>query len=427
VQVAISIMVLMVLTVICGFVLRYLIRIDTGDSVLQLDAVFIQEPQQQRSLMAKAVLLRRSLDKLRIPLVVIQILAQYLSITGVQFPEVYSQYLGWTNFIMFFDVRWLLSAGCYLKVTFFKKLILTTVLPLAAVTLLGVVHLIVRFRVRSLATARLQLECTQQAIAKHSQAFLVFTFLIYAPVLSVVFQTFACEHLEGTDQSWLRADYSISCETAEYHAYRKYAAVMIVVYPFGIPLLYAYLLWQHRAQLKCTNAATASQSNASLQRLKFLWLPYEPHAYWWEVVECTRRLLLTGSLVFIAPGDPTQSAYACAFAVVTTVLYGMVAPLRSTTDSKSYWIGCVLIFMTIFVALLLQSGYAQAYQSTIGVVSVLLVVLNVLLVLGVLVKTVQGLLCTPAQKHCNAALADDSDRNNSSNKNISTEEPAPPL
>jgi hypothetical protein len=79
------------------------------------------------------------------------------------------------------------------------------------------------------------------------------------------------------------------------------------------------------------------------------------------------------------------------------------------------------------VALLLQSGYAQAYQSTIGVVSVLLVVLNVLLVLGVLVKTVQGLLCTPAQKHCNAALADDSDRNNSSNKNISTEEPAPPL
>jgi hypothetical protein len=77
--------------------------------------------------------------------------------------------------------------------------------------------------------------------------------------------------------------------------------------------------------------------------------------------------------VFIAPGDPMQSAYACAFAVVTTVLYGMVAPLRSRTDSNSYWIGCALIFMTIFVALLLQAEYAQADQSTVGILTVLLV------------------------------------------------------
>jgi uncharacterized membrane protein len=106
---------------------------------------------------------------------------------------------------------------------------------------------------------------------------------------------------------------------------------------------------------------------------KLLWLPYKPHAYWWKVVECIRRLALTGCLVFIAPGDPMQSAYACAFAVVTTVLYGMVAPLRSRTDSNSYWIGCALIFMTIFVALLLQAEYAQADQSTVGILTVLLV------------------------------------------------------
>eukprot|EP00953_Heterococcus_sp_UTEX-ZZ885_P021538 12009-Heterococcus_DN1.PRE.1 len=409
VQFAISILVLLVLAIICSFVLRYLWHIDASASLLQPDRFSQQHPQQQKPLMSKTLLLSRSFDKLRIPLVVIQILAQLVSITGVQFPEVYSQYLGWMNLIMFFDVRWLLSAGCYIKVSFFKKLVLTTVLPLVALTLLALVHLIVRFRIRSLATARLQLDCTQQAIAKHSQAFLVFTFLIYAPVLTVVFQTFACDHLGGTDQGWLRADYSTSCESDEYHVYRTYAKVMIAVYPIGIPLLYAYLLWQHRAQLKCAKAATASQSNSSLQIANFLWLPYKPHAYWWEVVECIRRLALTGCLVFIAPGDPTQSAYACAFAVVTTVLYGMVAPLRSRTDSNSYWIGSALIFMTIFVALLLQAEYAQADQSTVGILSVLLVALNVLLVLGVLIQilvSVQLLLCTAAQKRCSADVSD---------------------
>jgi hypothetical protein len=252
VQFAIRILVLLVLAIICSFVLRYLLRIDANASLLQPDIVFVQEPRQQKKpLITKALLLTQSFDKLRIPLVVIQILAQFVSITGVQFPEVYSQNLGWMNFIMFFDVRWLLSAGCHIKVSFFKKLVLTTVLPLVALTLLAAVHPIVRFRIRSLATARLQLECTQQAIAKHSQAFLVFTFLIYAPVLTVVFQTFVCEHLGGTDQGWLRADYSTSCECNEYHVYRKYATVMIAVYLVGIPLLYAYLLWQHRVQLKC--------------------------------------------------------------------------------------------------------------------------------------------------------------------------------
>jgi hypothetical protein len=110
------------------------------------------------------------------------------------------------------------------------------------------------------------------------------------------------------------------------------------------------------------------------------------------------------------------------FAVVTTVLYGMVAPLRSRTDSKSYWAGSVLIFMTIFVALLLQAEYAQAYQSTIGILSVLLVALNVLLVLGVLMQilvSVRVLLCTPAQKRCSADVSDSNI--NINNKNDSTE------
>ena len=77
----------------------------------------------------------------------------------------------------------------------------------------------------------------------------VCTFLIYSTVSTVVFQTFACDYFADTKQSWLRAYYSISCEADKHTTYKAYAAVMIAVYPIGIPLLYSVLLWRHRHSL----------------------------------------------------------------------------------------------------------------------------------------------------------------------------------
>ena len=39
-----------------------------------------------------------------------------------------------------------------------------------------------------------------------------------------------------------------------------------------------------------------------------------PDLYYYEVVECGRRMLLTGVLIFIAPHTATQVAMACIFA-----------------------------------------------------------------------------------------------------------------
>ena len=37
-------------------------------------------------------------------------------------------------------------------------------------------------------------------------------------------------------------DYSIDCNTSEHKMYSIYAGVMILVFPFGIPLMYYFLL-----------------------------------------------------------------------------------------------------------------------------------------------------------------------------------------
>ncbi|CAN0484190.1 unnamed protein product, partial [Scytosiphon promiscuus] len=51
-----------------------------------------------------------------------------------------------------------------------------------------------------------------------------------------------------------------------------------------------------------------------------------PDVFYYEVIECGRRLSLTGLLVFIAPGSSTQVATACVFAFVSLVGCELLRP-----------------------------------------------------------------------------------------------------
>jgi hypothetical protein len=128
-----------------------------------------------------------------------------------------------------------------ITIDFYGKLLTTTLLPMCVIAVLGLIHLRVRYKhqtYRYTTTAALHDDSLNKAIAKHSRALLAFTFLIFSPVSTVVFQTFACDYLAGTNNSWLRADYSISCHSDRYKAYRVYGVSMILLYPLGIPALY---------------------------------------------------------------------------------------------------------------------------------------------------------------------------------------------
>jgi hypothetical protein len=330
-------------------------------------------------------------NSLRVPLVVIQTLTQFLHITGLKLPNLYSKFLGWLSVINL-DMKWLLSAGCIVQVNFFGKLLTTTLLPLGLIAVLGLLHLHVRVKYRtrrstSLRQAAANAAAIRAAVSKHSRALLGFTFLIFSPVSTVVFQTFACDYLEGTDANWLRADYSISCDSATYKAYRVYGVFMILLYPLGIPALYSYLLYQHRDSAKQSDELR--EADPTLSSTRFLWSPYTPDAYWWEVAECMRRLLLAGFLVFILPGTPGQAAVSCVFAIASMVAFGHYRPFIDPLDAKNYWLGCVILFLSMFVALLLVVDYADAdSHSSKQAMSAVLILLNLWLFISAIIQVV---------------------------------------
>jgi hypothetical protein len=95
------------------------------------------------------------------------------------------------------------------------------------------------------------------------------------------------------------------------------------------------------AVTRTTPAAASSSSDtpvlikksisAGAMRLNFLWKAYEPRFWYWEVVETTRRLMLTAVLSVIAPGSPAQTVVAILLAMMYMKIYDVMEPYDDIT------------------------------------------------------------------------------------------------
>jgi hypothetical protein len=127
---------------------------------------------------------------------------------------------------------------------------------------------------------------------------------------------------------------------------------------------------------------------AKPESIRFLWSPYGEQVYWWEVVECIRRLALTGFLVFILSETTSQSAVACVFTVITVIVFSIASPFADRIDFNHYWLGCTILFLSTTLALLLKGNYTASDTSSQQVLPTLLVILNILLIVKVVAAAV---------------------------------------
>lgn len=136
-------------------------------------------------------------------------------------------------------------------------------------------------------------EAIEKVRGKHVTMALWITFLVYSSVSSTVFHMFSCETLDDGNR-YLLADYSILCDSSKHRILQVYAAFMIAVYPVGIPLVYAAILFFGRDALRISPAPDTKRP--SVKAAVILSSPYRPGCFYYEVVECARRVTLTGKL-----------------------------------------------------------------------------------------------------------------------------------
>ena len=87
--------------------------------------------------------------------------------------------------------------------------------------------------------------------ARTTTLFLLLTYMIFTTVSAVVIRSLKCDgryddksevNSEYYEDSYLFADYTVSCQTDRYRAAKIYAIINIFIYPIGIPMLYLALL-----------------------------------------------------------------------------------------------------------------------------------------------------------------------------------------
>jgi hypothetical protein len=402
--------------------------------------------------------------KLRVPIVAFQIIVTFISITGLPLPAIYSIVVRWTG-LLSFDFGWVISLGCLVRANFYQRLLIITITPIVASVLLLCSYAVTVCRNSVKATVdsitALRAHTLDRARAKHLELFLGMTFLIYSTVSTSLIQTFACDSIDDHVQPpmrYLRADYSIQCDTPQHTDYRIYAGCMAGLYVLGTPLLYLTLLLRRRQHFKNLSTSAAANSSAaltsmmltdqssskrlrfrvssrtaaadtsansrstlavlpdqSLNSTKFLWKSYRPELFYWEIVECGRRLLLTGGIVFIAPGTAAQAASACVLAFFSMVVAMYAQPHADAVDGLIYYGGCLVIFLSTFMSVLMKADISLETHDSQNAFDLILVILHG----GVIAATVShmGFISYNAWKQAKAKKAE---------RNLKLEKAQPP-
>lgn len=271
----------------------------------------------------------------------------------------------------------ILSSSCIFTTDFYDSLLLATVGPMLVLLVLFGTLFITRRRNARTEAADSMFRSTRASVG------LFILFFVYSSVSYTIFQTFVCDDLDdGT--SYLRADYSIVCSTARHAAYRAYAGAMVLVYPVGIPVFYGWWLARNRSDLK----KTGREALAHLRSFRGLWAAYTPSCYYYEVVECCRRIVLTGAAVFVLPNSVEQIAIIFLLAVVFTIISESLSPFETKADRWLYRWGNAIILASMYVALILKANLTDAGSKTSSVMTVLLFAANIFLIVTVVMQTV---------------------------------------
>ena len=288
-----------------------------------------------------------------------QIISQYENILDVRYPELFESFGRWVESVMSLDALKLMAVGCVVPTTFRHTLLLATLGPMAVSACIYLFYMfITRIKLpkqRFHPDPRLDKEKRGFTARKLKDAcyllFLGLTYLVFNSVSTTIFKTFQCGPVGGDTTEYLRSDQSINCDSPDHKISQADAIAMIFVFPVGITSFYFYVLVKNRKELR----REERDRNVKLIKIAFLWEMYKPKFWYFEIIECVRRLMMTGMLVLVSPGDATQVAVAMLFAIISIVLYTHLRPFENPHDNRLAIVSQWAIFFTLFAAMLIKT------------------------------------------------------------------------
>mmetsp|Transcript_34444 Transcript_34444/g.46542 ORF Transcript_34444/g.46542 Transcript_34444/m.46542 type:complete len:420 (-) Transcript_34444:999-2258(-) len=309
---------------------------------------------------------KRLKTKLKITLCFMQIMTEFSTqFADVTYPDVVRDFYRQVSAFSNLDLYRLMPSSCFQSPVnqYFGELAAVTLIPLAICSVGAVVYAVQRKRLTRKGKS------VDALNVQWLFYFFLFTYVVFVPCSTTVFKTFHCDY-KFDDRGYLFADYTTQCGTAQYRFLCIYASAFLFVYPIGIPALYFIVLYRRHEDIDPVLASNKkARMNVSrdavkeavelrcmdrtLEPLQFLFESYEPKYWWWEVLICAHRLIMTSANIFLQVTPSILSCILLAISLMAVKLYSYCDPYLLDSDDLfaevSEWnIVMFLIFNIVF-------------------------------------------------------------------------------
>ena len=182
---------------------------------------------------------------------------------------------------------------------------------------------------------------SKQLVYKNVFFFLYVTYLSTCSKTAIVLPP-ACRKLcrddkEALCSKYLKADYSVPCERQKYN-HMLVVAYISVAYIFALPAASFIALWRQRRSQSATEDARVLQGIASskemISGLRFLFENYKSHSWYWELVEMTRKVILTSGLILVGQETRSYIGLALVIAGMYGIAFSWIKPIQDAMENK---------------------------------------------------------------------------------------------
>jgi len=181
----------------------------------------------------------------------------------------------------------------------------------------------------------------KEAVYRNVFFFLYVTYLSTcsktATVLPLVCRELCQDREEGLCLKYLKADYSIQCHGPRYNKLVT-VAYMSTAYILTLPMATFIVLWRQRRVLLTTSDVKTSvdpgSTVAMVKGLNFLYENYKPRSWYWELLEMTRKVVVTSGLILVGQESRSYIGLAWVVAGMYGVLFAWNHPIQDPFENR---------------------------------------------------------------------------------------------
>ena len=185
-------------------------------------------------------------------------------------------------------------------------------------------------------------------------------------VLPLNCRTLCRDEKEEFCNNFLRADYSIQCQGTQYNRL-LIGTYVSATYIVALPVILFVAIWKQQRP-PTADAETPRHSGCGKEMiagLRFLFESYNRRSWYWELVEMSRKVILTSGLILVRQESRSYIGLAWVIAGMYGMLFAWIKPIQDSTDNRLMTISLAVTVVNLGVGAVSRIPAEQIKPSSI--------------------------------------------------------------